>query len=192
MSDTDPTASAPDTHPAELPPSDAKAEIAQEPPAQSEFGPGRRLRNLDAGLEDELAAAMGGMSDKDIYGDLSRREKKPPATAGDGGRKKGKVLAVHGGDVFIHVPGGRSQGVLPLTQFPEGPPAVGSEIEVHIERYDEANGLLLLSRKGAAVHAAQVHERAELPNRTDDSCSDLSFRQLLPQPFSIFFALFFE
>src|SRR5207248_11790938 len=78
---------------------------------------------------------------------------KPPATGADGGRKKGKVLAVHGGDVFVHVPGGRSQGVLPLTQFPEGPPAVGSEVDVHIERYDEANGLLLLSRKGAAVQA---------------------------------------
>jgi small subunit ribosomal protein S1 len=40
-----------------------------------------------------------------------------------------------------------------LTQFPEGRPAVGAEFDVHIERYDEANGLLLLSRKGAAVQA---------------------------------------
>ena len=48
-------------------------------------------------MEAELAAAMGGMSDKEIYGDLSRREKKP-APGAEGGRKKGKVLAVHGGD----------------------------------------------------------------------------------------------
>src|SRR5438445_4865520 len=40
-----------------------------------------------------------------------------------------------------------------MVQFPEGPPTVGTEVEVHIERYDEANGLLLLSRKGAAVDA---------------------------------------
>src|SRR5207237_7235553 len=37
--------------------------------------------------------------------------------------------------------------------FPDGPPAVGSEVEIHIEGYDRANGLLILSRKGAAVHA---------------------------------------
>ena len=40
-----------------------------------------------------------------------------------------------------------------MTQFPEGAPAVGSEVEVSIEGYDPANGLLLLSRKGAAVAA---------------------------------------
>ena len=124
-----------------------------EPPREPECGPGVRLRSLDKGLDEELEAAMGGLSDKELYGDLSRRERKPPAQPGEAGRKKGKVLAVHGGDVFVHVPGGRSQGVVPLAQFPEGPPALGSEVDVHIERYDEANGLLLLSRKGAAVHA---------------------------------------
>jgi small subunit ribosomal protein S1 len=33
------------------------------------------------------------------------------------------------------------------------PPAVGSEVDVHIEGYDESNGLLRLQRKGAAQHA---------------------------------------
>jgi small subunit ribosomal protein S1 len=50
----------------------------------------------------------------------------------------------------VDVPGGRSQGVLPVTQVPEGIPALGTEVEVTIEGYDGANGLLLLSRKGAA------------------------------------------
>jgi small subunit ribosomal protein S1 len=111
------------------------------------------MRNLDADIERELAAALGGMSDQEIYGDLSQRSKKAPPGAGDGGRKKGKVISVHGGDVFIQVPGGRSQGVLPLTQFPEGPPAIGAEVDVHIEGYDEANGNLLLTRRGEAVQA---------------------------------------
>src|SRR5262249_35196815 len=35
----------------------------------------------------------------------------------------------------------------------EGVPPPGTEVEVTIEGYDEANGLLLLTRKGAAVHA---------------------------------------
>src|SRR5439155_25489519 len=45
------------------------------------------------------------------------------------------------------------------TQFPEGPPAIGSEVEFQVERYDPANGLLVLTRKGAAVQAdwSNVH-----------------------------------
>jgi ribosomal protein S1 len=62
-------------------------------------------------------------------------------------------MSVHGPDVFIDVPGGRSQGVLPIDQFPDGPPAPGTEVEFQIEGYDRSNGLLLLSRKGAAIHA---------------------------------------
>src|SRR5437773_2614825 len=33
------------------------------------------------------------------------------------------------------------------------PPPIGEELEVHIEGFDSANGLLLLPRKGAAIHA---------------------------------------
>ena len=63
------------------------------------------------------------------------------------------MLSVHGGDVFIEVPGGRSQGMLPIDQFPDAPPKVGDTVEVSIEGYDGANGLLILSRLGSAVVA---------------------------------------
>ena len=62
-------------------------------------------------------------------------------------------MTVHGQDVFIEVPGGRSQGVLPILQFPEGPPKPGTMVDVSIEGYDRANGLLILTRLGAAVVA---------------------------------------
>ena len=68
------------------------------------------------------------IDDKDIYGDLSQREPKKSAEQAQA-RKKGKVIQVHGPDVFVDVPGGRSQGVLPLMQFPDGPPAPGTEVE---------------------------------------------------------------
>jgi small subunit ribosomal protein S1 len=116
------------------------------------YGAGPRLKELDAAIERELQEAMGGFSEKELYGDPAQQGKPAPAAPG-GGRKKGKVFRVHGADVFVDLPGGRSQGVLPITQFPEGPPAVGTEVEVHIEGYDPANGLLLLSRQGAAVEA---------------------------------------
>lgn len=108
------------------------------------------LRELDKGIEQELEAAMGGMSGTEIYGDLSE---KPARPTGEVGPKKGRVLRVHGADVFVQVPGGRSEGLLSMLQFPEGAPAVGTEVDVHIEGYDPSNGLLILTRKGAAVQA---------------------------------------
>jgi small subunit ribosomal protein S1 len=41
-----------------------------------------------------------------------------------------------------------------MAQFPNGPPALGSEVDINIEGYDNANGLLILTRRGAAVEAA--------------------------------------
>jgi small subunit ribosomal protein S1 len=123
---------------------------AQEP--KQVHGSGPRLKDLDVGIERELQEAMGGLSEMELYGDPAQERRQAP-TGAAAGRKKGKILRVHGPDVFVDLPGGRSQGVLPITQFPEGPPAIGTEVEIHIEGYDPANGLLLLSRQGAAVEA---------------------------------------
>jgi ribosomal protein S1 len=106
------------------------------------------LRQLDKEIEGELQAAMSGLSNQEMYGDLSANQQ-----AAEGGPKKGRVLRVRGSDVFVEVPGGRSEGLISMDQFPEGPPAIGTEIDIHIEGYDRANGLLILTRKGAAVHA---------------------------------------
>jgi ribosomal protein S1 len=110
------------------------------------------LRDLDLDIQQELDEALGGLSDKELYAEPPEAKRRPaPESAQEG--KKAKVIAVQGNDVFLDIPGGRSQGVLSLAQFPEGAPAVGSEVDVHIEGYDRENGLLLLSRRGAAVHA---------------------------------------
>jgi small subunit ribosomal protein S1 len=107
------------------------------------------LKELDAEIEREFQEALGGLSEQEIFGEPAGKGA-PPA---DKGRKKVRVVRVHGGDVFVDVPGGRSGGVLPLTQFPEGKPEVGAEFDADIEGYDAANGLLILTRKGAAVQA---------------------------------------
>jgi small subunit ribosomal protein S1 len=127
--------------------------------AEPEFGGAARLRNLEGNIDKELEEAMGGISEKELYGDQGGSDSgglRPPLSgqAGvDDKRKKGRVLAIRGPDVFVDVPGGRSQGVIPASQFPDGPPAVGSEVEFHIEGYDNENGLLLLARQGAAQTA---------------------------------------
>jgi len=119
---------------------------------EERFTSAPRLQDLDAEIESELQAALGDFSDEAMLGDT--RPKPSGADAGPQQRRKtGKVMSVHGADVFVDVPGGRSQGVLSMTQFPDGPPAPGTEVEFEIDGYDGANGLLLLSRKGAAVVA---------------------------------------
>jgi small subunit ribosomal protein S1 len=115
------------------------------------YGFGKKIDAFDEELEKQLQEAMGGLSDKELYGDPAENARRPKP--GEEGPKKGKVFRIHGPDVFIDLPGGRTQGVLPLLQFPDGPPEIGAEVEVHIEGFDSANGVLLLSRKGAAVQA---------------------------------------
>src|SRR5207302_5777949 len=105
-----------------------------------------------------LDAAMAGMSDEQMYSE-------PAAAAKARGKgeapamQKGHVVRIHHTDVFVDIPGGRSQGMMSLAQFPDGPPAVGDVVEFQIDHYDPANGLLILNRKGAAVAAdwSSVH-----------------------------------
>jgi ribosomal protein S1 len=119
------------------------------PPAAGNRG---RLQALDRDIESELAEALGGFSAEQMLGQSAGQQAAPQQAAAPG-QLKGRVLRVHGPDVFMDVPGSRGQGVLPLTQFPEGPPAPGTEVDIHIEGYDRANGLTLLSRRGAAIEA---------------------------------------
>jgi small subunit ribosomal protein S1 len=149
MSDTDKPPIPPEDKPAGLP----EPSLGAPPPLSTDQGfGGPRIKDWDKDIEREVEEAMGGFSSKDLLGEPAQRGPRPQAGETPG-RKKGKVLKVHGPDVFVEVPGGRSQGVLPLAQFPEGPPDIGAEVEITIEGYDEANGLLLLSRKGAAQEA---------------------------------------
>jgi ribosomal protein S1 len=116
------------------------------------YGFGKKIDAFDDDMERQLQEAMSGMSDKDLYGEPAQQARRGKATE-PAGPKMGKVFRIHGQDVFIDLPGGRTQGVLPMLQFPEGPPALGTEIEITIEGFDSANGVMLLSRKGAAVEA---------------------------------------
>lgn len=117
------------------------------PPALDRRPPVRPdSRSLDKEIEAELEAAMAGFN---VEGTLAKQERKPESPAGGTpGKKRGTIVGVHGKDVFVEVPGGRSQGVLPIQQF-ERRPEIGDSVEFDIERYDAANGLLLLTREGA-------------------------------------------
>ena len=114
------------------------------------FSAGPKIRDLDAEIAGELEAALSGLGEKELMGAETCPQARGQA---DGGRKQGRVISIHGADVFVEVPGGRAQGVLPIDQFGDAPPKVGDTVDVSIEGYDNANGLLVLSRRGAAVVA---------------------------------------
>lgn len=107
-------------------------------------------RYLESELEKDLRDAFSGEDMAELMGGKGPR-KKGPDQAASGSMRKGRVISIRGKDVFLDV-GGRIQGVMALQQFGSEPPAIGSEVEVHIEGYDP-DGLLILSRKGAAVEA---------------------------------------
>jgi small subunit ribosomal protein S1 len=113
-----------------------------------------KINELDKDIEADLAAAMSGF-ETELKEDTEAAKQKAIAAAQApkeaGGRKKGRVISIHGQDVFIDVPGGRSQGFMPITQF-DTPPKIGDEVEFSVEGYDAANGVLKLTRSGAAQH----------------------------------------
>jgi ribosomal protein S1 len=126
-----------------------------EPAPAAPPGPRARLRDLDKDIERELAEALGDFATEQMLAERPHRPASRPAALASKGaeRLRGRVLRTRGQDVFVDLPGYREQGILSIEQFLEGPPAPGLEVEVQIEGYDQANGLLLLSRRGVAVEA---------------------------------------
>ncbi|MAE62894.1 MAG: hypothetical protein CMJ18_01365 [Phycisphaeraceae bacterium] len=115
--------------------------------------------DLDANLEQEIANALGDESIEDL---ISGERKAAPAdgAAGDAPEqgeghveyelKRGRIASVQDEDVFVTLTGtdARLQGVVPLKQF-DRPPRVGSIMDFVLDRIDEAEGLVHLSREGA-------------------------------------------
>lgn len=101
---------------------------------------------LEVSLQQEIDEALAGMSVDDLV-----RASGPPVReampAGMRSTRRGRVVRVHGGDVFVEF-GPTSQGVCPLIQF-DAPPPEGEELEFVVERFDAFEGLLILSRPGA-------------------------------------------
>src|SRR5262245_34317928 len=100
-------------------------------------------------VDREVEAALEGISLDDLYG--SAQSAKPQAPPGESGARRGRVISVDAkkDEVFVDF-GGKSQGVAAFSQF-DKEPKVGDEMEFHVERYDSAEGLLILTRKGAAA-----------------------------------------
>ena len=116
--------------------------------------PPRVRVDLDEQTELEIEQALKELEGQDLL-EAAPRSKLPPKrdeNAPKDNRKRGRVISIHGKDIFVDM-GGKSQAIIAADQFPEGLPALGADIEVLIDHFDAAEGLLVLRRPGAAQEA---------------------------------------
>jgi len=140
---------------------------AAQPQAEVNF-----KRQWDTDLDAELEAAMAGFDPGAFEVNNPRRAPRderaggmaPPGGRGQESRQgpqMGKVISVRGKSVFVDL-GAKSEGVVPVDQFTAELPKPGEMIEVRVDRFDTAEGILLLSLKGAAVEASWENLRKGL------------------------------
>ncbi len=128
-------------------------------------------RQWDEQLEAELEASLQGFDPLSLEiarpGPRTRADDRAHVPKGAVGQeetrgpRQGKVIRVRGDQVFVDL-GGKSEGMVPASQFDEGLPEPGALIDVVVDRFDPAEGLLRLSRKGAAVEASWENLRKGL------------------------------
>jgi len=117
----------------------------------------------DADIERQLAQELGDQNIEQLMENADPAASPadsatPTPTAQDPPSRRqlvrGRVSAIRGDDVFIDLRGSdaKNQGLVPLTQF-ERAPRVGSIMDFVVERLDESQGLVILSREGAVGRA---------------------------------------
>lgn len=113
--------------------------------------PDRPKPTIDSSLQQEIDAALAGMSVDEMFDDAGPAVRSGGTAPGLRTTRRGTIVRVHSGDVFVEF-GPKSQGVCPLSQFDE-PPAAGSSHEFVVERLDAFEGLLILSLPGVVQKA---------------------------------------
>lgn len=105
-------------------------------------------KDADPELDAALDAALVGVELDTLYS----TDKPQAETTRVGGKqiKRGRVVSVSKDDVFVDF-GGKSQGVVQVIQFGDEIPEVGTEMDFVVDRYDAEEGVLVLSKPGAAA-----------------------------------------
>jgi small subunit ribosomal protein S1 len=102
-----------------------------------------KFRPDESALDQEIEAALADVPLDDLYA----KDRAAPAQGDSKTSRRGKIVSVNKDDAFVDF-GGKSQGIASMLQFDEEP-KVGEEFDFTVEKYDEREGLLVLTRKGA-------------------------------------------
>jgi small subunit ribosomal protein S1 len=110
--------------------------------------------DTDAKLDMEIDAALDGISLDALYDQPAKAAPDTTSIPDDSGAKptrRGRILRVEKEDIFVDF-GGKSLGVISHLQFlDKEEPKIGQEMEFIVDRYDPAEGLILLSLPGVAA-----------------------------------------
>jgi small subunit ribosomal protein S1 len=123
----------------------------------------------DEQLQREITAALDGQDLEKLMAEAQTPPEPPAASASNeptprptrdrdaivADLVRGRITAVETEDVFVEIAGmsGKNQGVVPLAQF-ERSPRIGAIMDFVVQRFNEAEGLVMLSREGAVGRAA--------------------------------------
>lgn len=129
---------------------EAEEDAAPKTPAKAHknYPPPNVRSKLSPELEAELAAALGGESIDALLDNAATVEATTEIPAET--RISGQIAKIHGDDVFVNLDS-RNQGLLPMKQFGDKPPAEGATVEVVVVRFNSEEGLYDISLPTAAV-----------------------------------------
>ena len=113
---------------------------------------------LSPELEKEYEEALGDLSFDALMSAEAATEAAPELLPES--RVTARVTRISREDLFVEL-GGRNQGIVPLRQFEDKPPAEGAELELLVVRFDSEEGLYELTRPTAAVDVGNWDEVRE-------------------------------
>jgi len=107
---------------------------------------------FDEELQREVNEALNGMSVEELEAladPIPGRTGRPSTAA----LRRARVQQVSGDVVFVDL-GGKSPGMLPITEFDKGESvSPGTVVEVFIERFDDRDGLFIVSKRKAQLES---------------------------------------
>jgi small subunit ribosomal protein S1 len=102
----------------------------------------------NSSIESALTEAVGEVTAEDLAQMASGQV--PAPAIEPSGKVRGRIVAVRGDDVFVDL-GGKSEGVIPLSEFEQGPPNIGDEMEFSVAGVDADSSVTKLTRKALRV-----------------------------------------